>query len=603
MKKYLLARYQQQQTRFFPIEFMNDFHFVSSHLERYGYGLSLASDEVLHKYGTNLIEKAIYLFGKYSSQQQQQQQLSDDICCALKRMQGSCLKTWKDHSLVKQLLVHTQGCAFPFVSDEMRNDEKVVLTAVKSHGTLSVLDFASERLKKDPNFMLQVIQSLGPSASIRITDHSPELMQHQSFLRKAVSMNIEILANFKHNCDQEMDKDLVLTALPYSVLAMKHVPEEWRKSREFILEAIQRNYKAIEWASDELKNDCEMILTAFHHATSLRPFSLAEINHSSSTIITSDMRIMNWNDKHMTLPIVKEFGFALQHVSEELRQDRQLVLAAVSQHGLALQYASQELRNDKEIVLQAVKTHPGAMKYASNSLKNDISMATELIQRNNLLSLKGMSKSIWTNREIVLQAVKRNPILLKDASAELKQDNEIVYAAAEKSSLALSFASPSLKSDKSFMMRLVTFKGQYLQHASNELKRDKEIVLSACQQDSSSFSNASLELKKDRDFLLQLIKHVDARCMAYASRELQNDRDFILQAVRENGSVLQELWGSIYNHDRELIIEAVKSNGFAFKFDQELHRIRMEECYCGVFLGEYKRSINNSVNDIFNFNH
>ena len=60
-------------------------------------------------------------------------------------------------------------------------------------------------------------------------------------------------------------------------------------------------------------------------------------------------------DKEVVLAAVQQDGQALWGASEELRGNRQVVLAAVQQDGSAHEYASAELQGDIEVVLAAVK--------------------------------------------------------------------------------------------------------------------------------------------------------------------------------------------------------------------------------------------------------
>jgi len=90
---------------------------------------------------------------------------------------------------------------------------------------------------------------------------------------------------------------------------------------------------------------------------------------------------------------VKQYGFALEYASAELKGDREIVMEAVKQNGRALQYASAELQGDREIVMEAVKQNGFALQYASAELKGD--------------------------REIVMEAVAQDPKALQYASDEL----------------------------------------------------------------------------------------------------------------------------------------------------------------------------------------
>ena len=50
------------------------------------------------------------------------------------------------------------------------------------------------------------------------------------------------------------------------------------------------------------------------------------------------------------LTVVKADGWALEHASDELKNDREIVLEAVNSHGVTLRYASDELKADPELI-------------------------------------------------------------------------------------------------------------------------------------------------------------------------------------------------------------------------------------------------------------
>ena len=89
---------------------------------------------------------------------------------------------------------------------------------------------------------------------------------------------------------------------------------EPRDDREATLEAVKRDGRALQHASEELKGDRGVVMEA-----------------------------------------VKQCGYALEYASEELKGDREVVLEAIKQNGHVLRYASEELRSDGEVVTEAVK--------------------------------------------------------------------------------------------------------------------------------------------------------------------------------------------------------------------------------------------------------
>jgi len=77
------------------------------------------------------------------------------------------------------------------------------------------------------------------------------------------------------------------------------------------------------------------------------------------------------NDKDILMTAIKSEPLALLYASDKLKNDKELVLEAVKGDGNSLQYASETLRNDKEIVLIALKDTIYASGYIGESLLND----------------------------------------------------------------------------------------------------------------------------------------------------------------------------------------------------------------------------------------
>lgn len=76
-------------------------------------------------------------------------------------------------------------------------------------------------------------------------------------------------------------------------------------------------------------------------------------------------------DRKIVLESVKNYGWALEYASEELKNDYEVVMQAIENDSTSLACASDELKNDYEVVSKAVKLDAYALEYASESLKKD----------------------------------------------------------------------------------------------------------------------------------------------------------------------------------------------------------------------------------------
>ena len=161
-----------------------------------------------------------------------------------------------------------------------------------------------------------------------------------------------------------------------------HTPKE-KENRKW-LTRIQQDFRALEHAPEELRNDRQIVLTA-----------------------------------------VRQEGAALIYASPECQNDKEVVLVAVQQRGLALQFASTNLRSDKEVVLAAVNSNHNALRYAHGealrrdrdclvaagmfdpdydvSVQQTLSVTTKRIAMSTRFSLNPTSRSQATNFTFLLK--------------------------------------------------------------------------------------------------------------------------------------------------------------------------------------------------------
>ena len=89
------------------------------------------------------------------------------------------------------------------------------------------------------------------------------------------------------------------------------------------------------------------------------------------------------DNKEVVLEAIRQYGDALEYTSERLQDNKEVVLIASKQNGLSLKYASKILQDYKEIALEAVKENGYSLKYVSGKLKNDLSILSTIYNNEN----------------------------------------------------------------------------------------------------------------------------------------------------------------------------------------------------------------------------
>mmetsp|Transcript_6310 Transcript_6310/g.10651 ORF Transcript_6310/g.10651 Transcript_6310/m.10651 type:complete len:352 (-) Transcript_6310:129-1184(-) len=99
---------------------------------------------------------------------------------------------------------------------------------------------------------------------------------------------------------------------------------------------------------------------------------------------------------------------------------------------------------------------------------------------------------------------------------------QFVMAAVEKSPLILEYASEGLKADKELVLRAVQLNWQALQYASYQLQSDQDIVNIALAQSEMALQFAGARIKSNRELILEVVKK-NPQALKFASKKLQAD--------------------------------------------------------------------------------
>ena len=293
---------------------------------------------------------------------------------------------------VARQVVQENWRALAYVTHSVRADRDVVLTAVRnSRG--DALEYAADELKADRSLILNAVRTV-PSVWRFATD------------------------------ELQADRDFAMAVLEATrYYSLEFMSEEYKTDRNLIRMAVQNINRGsgliLKFASDQLRNDFEIV-------------QLAVQNHGSALEFASDELRSN---REIVLAAVQHCGHALLFCSNSnLLADRAIVLEAVSNWGDALQVASEDLKNDREIVQQAVQHSLSALQYASTELKADVEIGRMAIEVWPLNFEFVASKSLKSDKDVALMALQREVNVFRYLSENLQNDLDVVYKALWKDS-------------------------------------------------------------------------------------------------------------------------------------------------------------------------
>ena len=174
---------------------------------------------------------------------------------------------------------------------------------------------------------------------------------------------------------------------------------DWSNKDEVLYQASQNGYTSLRKASKELKKDMDIIKAAILNNSSAftkidaeflpilkqnKPFFLDVLKKNGLILEYASNELKG--DIDIVSTAISQNGMALKHASDELQNNKDIVLNAVKQSGMVLEYAPL-LQNDKDIVLQAVKQNGFAIQFASDDLKENKEIVIEALKQDSRSSI------------------------------------------------------------------------------------------------------------------------------------------------------------------------------------------------------------------------
>jgi len=152
-------------------------------------------------------------------------------------------------------VVSTDGRALERLSEELKADKQVVLSAVKKHGL--ALSFASASLQADKEVVLAAVKSNGWALKFA----SEDMKADKEVVMLAVGRQGGAL---QYACKSlKSEKEVVLSAVNHSGLALRHAGEAMRGDEDVVMLALgKQDGSILMHASDLIRSDERIMLAA-----------------------------------------------------------------------------------------------------------------------------------------------------------------------------------------------------------------------------------------------------------------------------------------------------------------------------------------------------
>jgi hypothetical protein len=162
-----------------------------------------------------------------------------------------------DEDIVKKAVLNDSG-AFEYASDRLKDDKDFVKWVITASGSIkNILNFASERvrneLKDDKNALMAALKSNWYPSKTVLQYASDRLRDDKDFVLEQVGSNGDVLEYASNRLKD--DEEVVLAAILSDLSALKYASDRLKDDKEFFLSLVKINYYTLKYASDRLRSD------------------------------------------------------------------------------------------------------------------------------------------------------------------------------------------------------------------------------------------------------------------------------------------------------------------------------------------------------------
>lgn len=264
---------------------------------------------------------------------------------------------------------------------------------------------------------------------------------------------------FKRNLDD--DKLFMLYCVNLDGCMLSYASDNLKNDRELVYHAYKRKYSSFQYCSNEVKNDKEFIETKlfipviFEYLLNLK------------------------DDEEFVINVLKQSFSVIKDLKSTMINDKEFIskLFELDNFNCSIfQFFNFSLKNDKELIMKCIEVQK------KNILKN-VNYYTPRIDLDDIGAL------LRGDRDIIIECLKCDGTQLKNIPANYQSDNELILLGLnsgfkkiecwEEYEDILDYIDKSFRRDKTIVIAAIRRHGNNYHYASKRLKNDPEVIIEA----------------------------------------------------------------------------------------------------------------------------
>ena len=237
------------------------------------------------------------------------------------------------------------------------------------------------------------------------------------------------------------DIDIIQKALEKNIDSFEHIPLDYKKNKPFIKNVLLQKGELFRFIDKSLQQDEELVCIAaltFPKIWNLLSPELKKNEKVLNILVEKNPQIFKKlsteykNNPQMLSSLVQQDDFQADFLKgiDSQYLTNHFILQCVAKDSESFLYASEKQKKDKAFILDVLSStyQVNILKYIDKELKNNQPFMKKTINIHPA-AFKYASLNIQSNREIVLNVIKKYPEIFPVLSQKFKMDKNIVHYA------------------------------------------------------------------------------------------------------------------------------------------------------------------------------
>lgn len=420
------------------------------------------------------------------------------------------------------------------------NHQDILISAVKASSYAIFL--ASDDLLKNKEFILNVAkQGHRKTAEFLIKLVHPGLLNDEDVIIALSNKWLKALIYAGEELKQ--NRDVIIKAMSssrnYNIMdgeILNYLPA-FQNDEEIVFKLCQKLFHNLSYASSGLKQNRSFIL------------KLIKSTYLSLSLIPEHV-----DDEEIVFEVCKKNSSEIQFASERLKQDRSFILRLIkSQIKINLQHFLPILSNDEAFVVDACQEDITLFSSINENLQNNPEIIRRILAKWNV---NENSDEIHPrdNKELFIDAVRKNHQLLIMASDELRENKAFMLELVEVNVYCFDYVAQALKDNMEFRKEICLLPGTlcfFKKNSSLLVNINKAGWLEILNNDQGYLELLPFLLKRDNSFLEQAVKLQPEIILKLSNP----DKNLWRIALQEQSSLIEKIPYDMFYSDASIMQE------------------------------------------------